>query len=221
MQTENLSLELMVPNQINKDQTFNEAMLKLDQFCHMSINNELSSEDIDNENLVDVGKKYLIINGEHQNKICYRPSESKPNMFHKPIDGMVMFNQARNYFMHYQQDEWKQCGDSNNEEREALSKNFTEIYDQYALPVNLPTHYLYMTGDVEISLDNNNMQSLTLIIKQAYDNNYNLTWPCNILWNNGESQTLCPERNSMLIVQIFKLPDSDHFLGILNQNYNY
>ena len=64
MKTTNFSMDLMIPSQLNKDITFNEALLKIDSFMSLSVINFIDQKP---EHLKN-GEKFIISNGEHKNK---------------------------------------------------------------------------------------------------------------------------------------------------------
>lgn len=217
MKTNNLSLELMVPSQINKDIIYNEAILKLDDFSNLSICDFINTY----PNQLDPGIKYIIRNGDDQNKICYRSHESKPIMLHEPRDGMVIYMISQGKFLFYSKDEWRECLD-NQPQTLSKSNNFSGVYGQHTLPPNTQNHYLYLSEDTEITAQNLQFETINLIIKQSHSVANNLTWSSNILWNNKQAPTPKPAQNSLSFFQLYALPETDHYFGIvLGENFNY
>ncbi|MCP5369221.1 MAG: hypothetical protein H6909_00805 [Rickettsiaceae bacterium] len=218
MKTNNLSLELMVPSQINKDIIYNEAILKLDDFSNLSICDFIETTPLE----LDAGVKYIIRSGENKNKICYRPHESKPIMIHEPRDGMVIYMLSMAKFLFYAKDVWQDCINMPTQTLTKQPNSFSGIYGQHLLPANVKNHYLYLSEDTEIIAQNLNFESVNLIIKQSNSTTNNLTWSSNILWNNENPPSVTPAKNSLCFFKLYALPETDHYFGIiLGQNFNY
>ena len=65
MKTTCFNMDLMVPNQINKDVIFNESLLKIDNFLNSTVNGFI--EDIpDNPG---IGEKYIITSGKYTDSV--------------------------------------------------------------------------------------------------------------------------------------------------------
>ena len=56
MQTTNFNIDLMIPNQINKDVIFNESLITIDEFLKFTIDGFIDSKD----EQIEIGKKYII-----------------------------------------------------------------------------------------------------------------------------------------------------------------
>lgn len=217
MKTNNLSLELMVPSQINKDIIYNEAILKLDDFSNLSICDFIDTCPSE----LDAGIKYIIRTGSKKNHICYRSHESKPVMLHEPRDGMVIYMISQGQFLFYSKNEWRECSD-NQSQTLGKSNNFSGVYGQHTLDVTAKNHYLYLSEDTEIIAQNLKFETINLIIKQSHSTANNLTWSSNILWNNKTAPTSKPAKNSLSFFQLYALPETDHYFGIiLGENFNY
>jgi hypothetical protein len=217
MKTNNLSLELMVPSQINKDIIYNEAILKLDDFSNLSICDFINTYPSE----LDAGIKYIIRNGNDRNKICYRSHESKPIMLHEPRDGMVIYMISQGKFLFYSKGEWQECLDIQPQTL-GKSNNFSGVYGQHLLLTNTKNHYLYLSEDTEIIAQDLPFETINLIIKQSHSVANNLTWSSNILWNNKQAPTAKPTQNSLSFFQLYALPETDHYFGIiLGENFNY
>ncbi|HJK86413.1 MAG TPA: DUF2793 domain-containing protein [Candidatus Megaira endosymbiont of Nemacystus decipiens] len=214
MKTSNLALELMVPSQINKDIIYNEAILKLDDFFHNTIDGFIDTKPSE----IPVGKKYIISNGEEENHICYRSSESKSVSIHIPKDGMSVYLKSEGKFIFFSENVWKDCIGSTN----SKVKQFTGICKKYFLPQNQGQHSLYLSSNVEIVAKNIPLESVTLIIKQSYNQNNKLFWSSNILWNDNVIPKRVPKKNSISLIKLYSMPETDHYLGIvLGNNFNY
>lgn len=217
MKTNNLSLELMVPSQINKDIIYNEAILKLDDFSNLSICDFVDTCPSE----LDAGIKYIIRSGHDRNKICYRPHESKPMMLHAPRNGMVIYMISQARFLFYSNNEWRECLGTQSETL-GKSNNFSGVYGQHILSPNTANHYLYLSEDTEITAQNLQFETINVIIKQSHSTANNLTWSSNILWNNKQAPNPKPGKNSLSFFQLYALPETDHYFGIiLGENFNY
>lgn len=214
MKTSNLALELMVPSQINKDIIYNETILKLDDFFHNTIDGVIDKKPSE----IEVGKKYIISSGEDRNHICYRSSESKSVSIHIPKEGMLVYLKSESKFIFFSEDLWKDCTGSTN----SKASYFTGICKKYVLPQNQGQHSLYLSSNVEIIAKNIPLESITLIIKQSYDQNNKLFWSSNILWHNNVIPKRVPKKNSISLIKLYSMPETDHYLGlVLGDNFNY
>lgn len=209
MKTNNLAIELMIPSQLNKDIIFNESMLKIDCFFNISINGFIDTIDAK----IDINEKYIIKDGEHRNKICYRSAESKPVNLLDPKKGMVIYvlNQDFHYF---DGSDWQKCSDN------SLPMNFKGINEHYL--INNKLNYLYLNGDVELTIDSLNAIEISILLKQSAENNFQVSWPSNILWENKIIHNMTQEKNSMDLIKLYYLPETQHWLAkIVARNFNY
>lgn len=125
MKTHNFAIDLMVPNQINKDIIFNESLLKIDQF----LNNSITCFVPEAPNNMPVGSKFIISEGENKNHICYRSHESKEPAFLKPIDNMVVFCVESKSFFAFVSNEWTEISISSQNRSEESSGAESETKD--------------------------------------------------------------------------------------------
>ncbi|MGC0372019.1 MAG: hypothetical protein DGJ47_000723 [Rickettsiaceae bacterium] len=213
MKTSNLNLNLMIPSQVNKDITYNESMLKLDCFANNSINGFITEKPSN----LEVGEKYILLSGEDKNIIYYRSHESKNILEHKPSKGMTMFLINKNKFIFFNGNEWLDCIE--NTARQEGS--FISIQKLFKLPAHKAVHYLYLAEDVNLSVSKMNFSEITILLKQSVDNLFKINWPRNILWPNADCEVVI-KKNSMVIVKLYALPETDHYLGsIIAQNFSY
>lgn len=96
-------MDLMIPNQANKDVVFNESLLVIDNFLNLTIN---GFSDIIPDNLKS-GEKYIITNGEHKDHICYKTHESKNIEYFIPSPGTLFFLIETHDFMLYNGNDWE------------------------------------------------------------------------------------------------------------------
>ncbi|MDC0865146.1 hypothetical protein OAP56_04295, partial [Rickettsiaceae bacterium] len=171
---------------------------------------------------IDVGKKYIITGEEGRNHIYYM-SSTQEKYTTSPQNGMLLFSIPNNNFLLYENDGWReiQIGGGNNT-LPVVDQNFTSINESFEIPNDKPNLYLYLNGDTTISLGQINIPEITILIKQCYNSSYTLTWPDNILWENQSPHVMANTHNLMEVVKLFKLPESDHFLGkIASKNHKF
>lgn len=225
MKTNNFTLDLMVPNQEQKDITFNEALLKIDQFLNNNIDGFI--DDVPEE--ISVGKKFIITKGEKKDYICFRSHESKDIEFLKPINNATFFSGQHQCFFTFTDNKWNKVNSASNfnqnptkEDSKSGLTEFKGIQDQYLLPSNTSYHYIYLSGDSEITLPDDTNTEITLIIKQNCNSVKNLILPYFILWENKNPYKIADKANHMDVVKLFRIPGSFHFLGkVIAQNLTF
>jgi hypothetical protein len=224
MQTNNYQFDLMVQNQSNKDITFNESLLKIDNFLNCSVI-DLIEEAPDK---LKAGEKYILSKGEYKNHICYLPHESKKTHYLKPQNGMIIFHLQTKEFLCFYDDSWNQISKNNPSSSQytprSVSKKdkFVGISDKYQAPALNNFLYLYLNNDTAIDLSKVQTNEITVLIKQNYQKSYFITWPDNIIWPQKQAHIMTKQNNSMDLIKLYKIVESDHFLGeIITQNYQY
>jgi hypothetical protein len=219
MKTTNFSMDLIIPSQLNKDITFNEALLKIDSFMSLSVTNFIDQKPEQLKN----GEKFIISTGEHKNKICYKPIESKTILLHEPKAGMIVFVIESSFFLIFANDEWKEIALSGTKLDELVNQDkFISISQKFLLSAKQSLHCLYLDSDTEITIEKKMLPEISIIIKQSFNNSFNIHWPPNILWENKQPHTMSKSQNSMDLIKLYQLPESQHFLGkIIAQNFNY
>jgi len=216
MKTTNFKLDLMIPNQANKDVVFNESLLTIDNFLSITINGF-----IDNipANLVS-GEKYIISDGRYKNHICYKTHDAKEIQYFLPNNGMLFFLIEDLTFLLYFGNTWKEVQLGLGDNATPVT-NFTPINETFEAE-NKPYLYLYLNTNATISLEQIKLPETTIIIKQCYNASYSLIWPDNILWENKEPYKVTPSANNIDIVKLYRLPEGTHFIGkIIGQNFQF
>ncbi|RTK92641.1 MAG: hypothetical protein EKK61_03395 [Rickettsiales bacterium] len=209
MKTNNLNIEMMVPSQLNKDIIFNESMLKLDCFSNLGVTGFIDSLSED----IDVNEKYIIKYGEHKNKICYRSSEFKPISFLEPKKGMIIYIPDQAFFC-FDGFNWKECSDNQ------IPSNFSGINEHYSIKNKI--NYLYLNNNSAFEISKIDHSEISIFIKQSADGVYQVVWPTNILWENKSIHIMTAEKNSIDLIKLYYLPETEHWLGkIIAQNFNY
>lgn len=224
MKTTCFNMDLMVPNQINKDVIFNESLLKIDSFLNFTVNGFI--EDIPDN--LGIGEKYIITSGKYIDHICYISHESKGVQYFLPKQGMLVFSLKTHNFLLYINNQWQEIQlNSNNESNENIAipnidKNFTGINELFEAPADKSYLYLYLKGDTTLGFEQTAIPELTIMIKQCYDASYTLTWPENILWEDKTPHLMSKTPNATDLIKLYQLPETTHFLGkIIAQNYQF
>ncbi|MDP5109901.1 MAG: hypothetical protein NWP47_00755 [Rickettsiaceae bacterium] len=214
MKTNNFAIDLMVPGQIEKDIIFNESILLIDQFLNNSVNGFIK----DVPDSLEVGEKFIILNGDKKNHICFLSHNSKSIEFLTPSDNTVVFSKEHKCFFLFDKDNWIKINTGSSQ----VPVNFTGISESYTVPVDIANHYLYLSEDCAITLTKTTLPEITIIIKQNASSAKTLNWPDNILWENNSAHIITTTTNRFDIVKLFRLPESNHFLGkIVSQNHKF
>ena len=206
-------MDLMVPNQVNKDVVFNESLLTIDNFLGSTLNGFIDNVP---ENLT-AGEKYIITIGDHKNHICYKAHESKGITYFIPQKGALFFLLENRNFVLYNGDTWEyiQLNSSGN-------NDFTTIDDIFNVPNHIQHLYLYLNNDTTLNFEQVTIPEITIIIKQCYNASKNLIWPDNILWQNKIPHKITQTPNATDIIKLYRLPKTTHFLGtITGQNFQF
>lgn len=214
MKTNNFSINLMVPGQAEKDVVFNESILLIDQFLSNSVNG--FTRDIPES--LKVGEKLIITDGKRKNQVCFLSHDSKEIEFLKAKDNTIIFVKEQKCFFLFDTDSWVKI----NIDSGQIPANFTGINEDYTPSIDVANHYLYLSDDCTITLAKTVLSELTLIIKQNAEESKTLNWPENILWENDSAHVMTPTMNRFDIIKLFRLPESNHFLGkIISQNHKF
>ena len=102
MQTTNFNIDLMIPNQINKDVIFNKSLITIDEFLKFTIDGFIDSKDAQ----IEIGKKYIITGEEDKDYICYMSTPQIKKTL-KPKYGMLLFSIPESSFLLYKNNQWK------------------------------------------------------------------------------------------------------------------
>lgn len=224
MKTTCFNMDLMVPNQINKDVVFNESLLKIDSFLNSTVNGFI--EDIPDN--LEIGEKYIITSGKYTDHICYMSHESKGVQYFLPKQGMLVFSLKTHNFLLYISNQWQEIQLNSYNESNAniaipsIDKNFTDINELFEAPADKSYLYLYLNGNTTLGFEQITIPELTIMIKQCYNASYALTWPENIIWENKAPHTMTKAPNATDLIKLYQLPETKHFLGkIIAQNYQF
>lgn len=102
MKTLYLSLPLMTPMQINKEVLYNQSISKIDSLVPNFVIDILEQLPAHNN---EEGEKYLIMDGEHKNQICYYINNTWE--FLDPKKGMFLFVLQQKSFVYFSGDTWE------------------------------------------------------------------------------------------------------------------
>ena len=228
--TNNFKINLMLPDQAQKDIVFNESMILIDQFLKNTIDGFKDKM----PDSISIGEKFIIKNGDNKNKICFLSHDSKQIALLDPTQNTLVFVKEEQCFFIFDHNNWTQVNlsgtttstkndQSTKPTLHALPNNFTGIEKEYNLPLDMANHYLYLSNNCIVKLVGDaKISEITILIKQHWQKVSNITWPSNILWENQKKHIITQTKNTMDIVKIFYLPESQHFLGkIISQNHTY
>jgi hypothetical protein len=229
MKTNRLYMDLMVPNQPNKDVIFNEALLRIDSFLNIAINGVLTEEPTE----LTVGAKYVIIDGNYRNCICFRTQTAKAIEYIYPQNGSLVFSLESRDFMLFYNGNWEEIrfnptGAAAFDRTYAgrgsptVDTNFTGTNGEFIATGNKPYFYLYLNSNSSLNFDQVTLSEITIIIKQCYNSVHSLTWPYNILWENRTPHRITTTPNATDLVKLYRLPETTHFLGkVIAQNFQF
>jgi len=213
MKTNSLALDLMIPGQDHKDLVFNESILIIDQFFNNTVSNFV--EEVPEE--LQVGEKFIITGEARTNQICFLTHESRDIQFITPKAGMVLFLTSQLCFFLFDGEGWVKVTN-----RSQIPEHFSGIGEEHIIQNDVANHYLYLSSNSTIALPAITASELTIIIKQNHEALFTLTWPDNILWENNIAHMITAAKNSMDVVKLFSLPETNHFLGkIISQNHQF
>mgnify|MGYP006149673411 CR=1 FL=1 len=154
---------------------------------------------------------------EHTNQICFLPHEARDTQFITPKTGMVIFLTSQLCFFLFNGEGWikvKTCSQ--------IPENFNGINGEHAIQNDVTSHYLCLSANSIIALPESAISELTFIIKQNDEALFTLAWPDNILWENNAAHVMTATNNSMDVVKLLRIPESNHFLGkIISQNHQF
>lgn len=145
-------------------------------------------------------------------------------MIYQPKDGMVTYVLNKKSFYVFSSNTWQTI---HHDISAVLSdvpivkhEAFLGIEKKHIVP-KYTHHYWYLKANTEIVI-NEDIQEMTIIIKQSVNNSYSIKWPNNILWSNSTPHQMNLKQNSMDLIKLYKLPESMHFIGsVIAQNCNY
>ena len=203
----------MIPGQAEKDITFNESILLIDQFLNNSVNGLV--EELPES--LKVGDKFIITKGDRKNQICFLSHESREKEYLIPCENSVIFSRQQKSFFLFYENKWTIVGAS----QEKIPSNFIGASKEYKISNDSSYHYLYLSDNTTINLDGIELPEI-IIIKQNENDPKTLKWSWNILWENQLAHVITQTKNRFDIVKLFRLPESNHFLGkIISQNFKF
>jgi hypothetical protein len=211
MKTKNLNLDFILPEQLNKEVFFNENLLKIDNFICSAIRGFV-------ENIPDAiesGVKFIIDRGENRNKICFLPANGRIWKLIEPQDGMIFFCIDIRAFIYFNGADWIRI----NMGQETIPERFLPCEGRVA--INNKINWLYLNGNTELSLRGSSHPIIEIIIKQNFEEIYNIHFDSRILWKNEEYiSSRIP--NNIDFIRLVKIPETEHYLGeIVNIGYRY
>ncbi len=136
---------------------------------------------------------------------------------------MMVFVIESSFFLIFANDEWKKIALSGTKLDELVGQDkFISISQKFLLSAKQSLHCLYLDSDTEITVERKMLPEISVIIKQSFNNSFNINWPPNILWENKQPHIMSKSQNSMDLIKLYQLPESQHMLGkIIAQNFNY
>lgn len=223
MQSFNYNIKFMTPQQLNKDLVFNEAILKLDGFCSHAIKGFVDA--VPQEFVI--GDKYIINQGQMKNNICYIFSQSSGWQFLSPKEGMVFFCSELGQMILFDGQEWQKIQSLNAEQQAmpqaALSEDkFISIAGDFLPDPWASNLCLYMSQDATLDISKMKSSRLTLIIKQNYQETFELSWQGQILWKDKSPHQITQKTNHFDVLEFYKICQTNHFIAkIIGTAYQY
>ena len=212
MQTHNYQIQLMQPGQINQEIIFNEALVRLDGFSNNLINGFIAQP----PQHYEIGDKYILTDEANKNSICYIFSHNHQWQILPAKKGMYFFCQELQNFIIFDGAQWKEVGNN------LLGEKFISIQGCYS-PAKCASYLcLYLTGDSQIDLSDLQSNKLTIIIKQNFQQSYNISWLGNLLWPDKLHHQITQQVNNFDVLEFYRLHETGHFLAkIVATNYGY
>lgn len=213
-----LDISLMLPMQNDKEIIFNESQLLLDNFVSSAINDFI--DELPNKAIV--GQKYILLNGDFKNHICYCSAEIKSWQFIAPKDNMFFFILKKNNFFFFHNHNWHEYNQIEllEDKSQKPEQKFISIKDFFELNIWQNHFYFYLLGDCELKINISLRKNFTICIKQS--KNFQIIWPNNILWPNDKKAIISQSFNQIDLIKFYPLIESNHWLAkIIGQSYNY
>jgi hypothetical protein len=208
MKTPYYDIDLMVPMQINKDIIFNEAITKIDNFLHFTVKDFILNLPQEQE----VGTKYILSDGEYKNHIAYCTDNIKSWKYIKPAHGMVIFILSDKSFYLFS-NAWQKIYYHNDNNQVEDNQKFCGIQNNFVIPNDVSYLYLYMNGNVTLDISQNKQKTITLMIKQNYQQLYKIEWSSKVIWPNKQQYQITQVINRIDIIRLHKIPEIDYFIG--------
>lgn len=218
MKTNNYKFDLMYQGQDHKDIVYNETILKLDANLNLSVVDFVENQ----PEFVSYGQRFIITSGENKNKICYFAHNTKGAQYILPYDNMIVFIIKDNCFVRFSDNSWQKIVCTFDGQGALPDAKFTGIKDKFVLPKKCEYCYLYLEDNCVMDFDEIAIPSFMVLIKQNYENVFQVKWPVGVLWPNNEPKQITSITNSIDLFKFYKIPESQHFLAeVVNQNYQY
>jgi Protein of unknown function (DUF2793) len=207
MKTHNYEIELMTPQQTDKEVIFNEAQSTIDSFCGSTVFgvSEVAPDK------PEVGTKYLLVGKNKRNHICYCPDINSGWKYLPPKPGMMIYIRHLNNFYIFENDAWTLAALKYVEPE--IPNKFTGIENDCSFKIIHKISYLYLSNNCKLSFTDIAYSEFTVIIKQNVGASYNLTWPENIIWPKKIPHKVTAKPNSIDAIAFCRLAESDRFLA--------
>lgn len=227
MQTPNFNIDLMTPMQFDREIIFNEAILKLDNFCNIVIKAIVDSK----PEVPAIGDKYIIKSGPNINQIYFCSDLAKGWQNFIPKHSIIAFILKENCFYLFDNNKWQKIdvpssqGSQNSSsatQSTASIPSFKGVKGNLVLDSNVTHSYLYLDDNITLNINNLKSPEVTFIIKQNFNNIFKINWPSNVLWQARAVHKMSEVRNAIDLIKMFKMAETNHFIGhIIGQNYQY
>ncbi|MDX2050313.1 MAG: hypothetical protein SFT93_03995 [Rickettsiaceae bacterium] len=236
MKTINLKLDLIRPDQHNKEVFFNENLSVIDNFISTVIYDFVDTTPSDEFK----DKKFIMRNGPNINKICFCPHRNKDWRYLDPYEGMIFFFVRDKSFIIFLDGEWRENYYKLSELREAgesvapMQQAFEpahgmreKVPDKFEVAsgeyiVNKKISFLYLQDRVRIRLLPARFSVVELIIKQNNAKICEIYYDAPIITKDRLPYFASRTKNNMDYLRLIKLPETDHYLAesIIN-DYSY
>ena len=215
MKTKNLELDLILPDQENKEVFLNENISTIDSFTNISVKAFIDGAPLD----AYKNYKFIMTSGEHRNKICYANFEDKPWSYMQPKQGMVIFCQDLEQFFFFNGDIWKKIGNSE-AEATVVGPRFEGAMGEFVIKKKFG--YYYLSGDVNFVISRFQGNEIELVIKQNWERVHEINFDVRVLWSETTEYKGSRTPNLMDHIRLIKIPETEHFLGqIIHKGYRY
>ena len=169
------------------------------------------------------GEKFIISSGEDKNKICYKLLNSKVALLQEPKVGIVVFIIKTGCFYIFADNDWNKIFMPGTKSEGLVTQHqFIGTNQKFLISPKQSYHYLYLNSDTAIGIEEKMNSEISIIIKQSSTELFNIMWSANILWEGKKQHIMSQSKNSMDLIKLYQLPESQHFLGkIIAQNFSY
>ncbi len=229
-------INLMVPNQNDKETLFNQSVNIIDSFINFYAQKIVTQIPTS----LKAGEKYIVSGADGKGKISYCLIGSNRVETIDAPEGIICFVKEENHFYISENKVWKKLNISASGDAPATnnvassvttklasdivvqSEKFFGIDKKYELPVDAKNLYLYMNNDCELNFEKIQTREFVVIIKQNWQRTFNLIWPHNVLWADKQTHKLTQQANAVDIVRFYRLIETQHFIAeVIGQNYQF